>query len=145
MISLAASLVALGLTLSAPQDMRSGAQICFAVDSAEKIVGWVKAVATRTDAASTQQRAMMQLPLVSEREVTRVTDERICQGVLNEDNKFSGTRSAITGLESPPSERACVVKVRTLYVVTDPTKMFGEFTIYVTTDSTFRMLAHVLG
>jgi hypothetical protein len=88
---------------------------------------------------------MMRLSSVPEAEVAYVTDERTCQSVLGEYNEYSGTRDAETGVASPPSEQVCVVKVGTAYVVNDPTKTYGEFTIFVTVDAAFRMLSHVLG
>jgi hypothetical protein len=87
----------------------------------------------------------MHLERVPHDRVRYVTDERICRRVLDEYNRYSGTRDAKTGVESPPSEEVCVVEVGSVYVVTDPNKTYGEFLIHVTMDRQFRMLAHVLG
>jgi hypothetical protein len=111
------------------------------------VLAWVRSIATdtNTNSASARQRAMMRLSLVPGEDVRYVTDERICQSVLNEYNRYSGTRDATTGVESAPSEQVSVVAVGSVYVVTDPTKMCGEFMILVTVDRVFRKLAHVLG
>ena len=143
MTSLVLVLLGLGLPGS-PNAAPPSAEVCHALDSeGELVLRWVKSVATH--AAGDKQRALMHLSLVQEEEVRYVTDEHICRRVLGEYNRYSGSRDARTGVRSPPSEQLCVVEVGPVYVVTDPTKMFGEFTIYVTMDHHFRMLAHTLG
>jgi hypothetical protein len=136
------ALLSIGLALPSHESGQS-VPTCFPVDSAADMVAWIRSVATHT--AATQQRTFMHLPLVAESDVAYVTDERICRSVLGEYNKYSGTRDSATGAESPPSRRVCVIRVGMVYAVTDPTRTYGEFLIWVTTDSTFRMLAHALG
>jgi len=140
-----AALLGIGLTLPSPQPGQMNAPTCFPAESAADIVAWIRAVATHQDQASAQQRTFMHLRQVPESGIEYVVDERMCRSVLGEYNKYSGTRNATTGVESPPSQQVCVIQVGAVYAVTDPTKTYGGFLIWVTTDSSFRMLAHALG
>ena len=139
------ALLSTGLALLSHQPGPSRVGTCFSADSAADVIAWIRAVATHTDQASAQQRTLMRLPHVRESDVAYVADERICQSVLGEYNKYSGTRDATTGVESPPSRQVYVVQVGAVYAVTDPTKTYGGVLIWVTTDYRFRMLAHALG
>ena len=145
MNSLYSALLSTGLALLSHQPEVPWARACLSAESAADVLVWIRAVATHTDQGSAEQRALMRLPHVRESDVTYVADERICQGVLGEYNKYSGTRNATTGAASPPSRQVYVVQVGTVYAVTDPTKTYGGFLIWLTTDHLFRMLAHALG
>jgi hypothetical protein len=140
------ALLSLGINVSPPDGHRLRGEACHPFDSGGlSVLAWVRSVATSSDKGATKQREIMRIPRVVEGRVAYVTDERICQGVLSEYNRYSGTRDVTTGVESPPSDRVCVVRVGEVYVVTDPDRSFGEFTIYVTVDRDLRMLAHALG
>src|SRR4051794_12852875 len=146
MTSLLPGLLALRFLVPGVIESHSRSQVCHPMDaSGESVFAWVRSVATQTDGASAEQRAMMHLSRVPADRVGYVTDERICRGVLSEYNRYSGTRDATTGAGSAPSEQVCVVEVGSVYVVTDPTKVVGEFITHVTVDRHFRMLAYVLG
>ena len=146
MTALFAVVIGLGLIVRPPEAPGSSVPVCQSMDSTGSgVLAWVRSVATQTDGASARQRAIMRLPLVPEHKVTYVTDEYICRSLLSEYNRYSGTRDSRTGVASPRSEQVCVVQVGTVYVVTDPSKTFGEFIIFVTMDRDFQMLAHALG
>jgi hypothetical protein len=146
MTLLIVALISIPFNVSPPDVYRVHVQACHPYDSAgSSVLAWVRSVATNWDKAAAKQREIMRIPLVVERKVAYVIDERICRSALSEYNRYSGTRDATTGVESPASERVSVVRVGEVYIVTDPEKSFGEFTIYVTMDRDFRMLAHALG
>ena len=111
----------------------------------DRIIRWLTHVVTGTDDASTQQRNQMALQQVSASQISYVTDETVCSKVLSPYNANSTMQEAATGAPVPPSGQVYVVKVGTVYVVNDPVKTAGEFTIYVTLDAKYRVLATSLG
>ena len=143
LLPLLLSLELLGGTLGATHP---NGPVCHPLDEeAAGVLRWVRGVASDPNEASGQQRALMHIQRVPYNRVRYVTDERICRSVLAEYNRYSSSRDATTGVETPPSQTVCVVAVGAAYVVTDPSKTYGEFLIHVTVDRQFRMLAHVLG
>jgi hypothetical protein len=122
------------------------ASACRPADAvSDRIIRWVTHVVTGTDDASTQQRNQMALPQVSASQISYVTDKTVCSKVLSPYNANSTMQEAATGAPVLPSGQVYVVKVGTVYVVNDPVKTAGEFTIYVTLDAKYKVLATSLG
>lgn len=141
-----ATVLALGTLRGCPAALRADGSTCRPLnESTAGALAWVRGVATRHDQGSARQRAMMRLSPVPEHRVSYVTDERLCRRALVEYNRHAATRSAETGVESLPSEQVCMVRVGTVFAVTDATRVYGEFRIFVTMDADVRMLAVVLG
>ena len=109
------------------------------------MVRWIRHVVTGTDDASAQQRTQMALPQVPASQINYVTDKAICNKALDPYNANSLMKDVTTGAAVAPSGLLYVVKVGTVYVVTDPVKTAGEFGLYVTLDSSYRFLARSLG
>jgi hypothetical protein len=81
----------------------------------------------------------MKLPQVSASQITYVTDNRVCSKAVTPYNAKAGIGSV------SPSGKLYVIKVGSVYVANDPVKSAGEFTIFVTLDSKFRVLTSSLG
>lgn len=111
----------------------------------DRMIRWVTHIVTGTDAASVQQRTQMALPQVSASHISYVTDETVCSKALSPYNANSTMQDAATGAPVSPSGQLYVVRVGTVYVVNDPVKTAGEFTIYVTMDGKYHVLATSLG
>jgi len=117
-----------------------GTSACRPADSTTvRLVQWLSSIVTGTDAAAVQQRNQMKLPVVPASQITYVTDNKVCSKAISPYNANSGMGSVA------PSGKLYVIQVGTVYVTNDPVKTAGEFTIFVTLDSRFRLLASSLG
>jgi hypothetical protein len=113
---------------------------CRPADSTSvRMVKWLSNVVTGTDAGSTKQRDQMKLPVVDVSQITYVTDSKVCSKVVTPYNAKT-VMGSVT-----PSGKLYVVKVGSVYVAKDPVKAAGEFDVYVTVDSRYRVLASSLG
>jgi len=78
-------------------------------------------------------------------QVTQVTDKSICSKVLTVYKANVQNGDAATGAPIPSSGRLYVFKVGTLYVARDPAQDVGEFSIWVTVDSRYKLLGSGMG
>jgi hypothetical protein len=102
------------------------------------MVTWLLKVATGTDSAAAASRARLQVPQVSAGSVKAVADNRICE------NAAGGYNLAI-GLPSSTVRSVYVVKVGTVFVVSDPTVKVREWAVGATLDKRCRFLAKCVG
>jgi hypothetical protein len=140
-ISLAAVVALIALPLTA---FAQASSACRPADSTStRMVKWVTNVVTGTDSGSVRQRTQMKLPQVAPTEISYVSDKTVCSKALSPYNANSGMQNG--GVTVAPSGKLYVIKVGTVYVVNDPVKSWGNFLVYVTLDSRFRLLARSLG
>lgn len=140
-LKLIATLAVLGF---APAVVHAQNSACLPADSkSADMVTWLTNIVTGTDTASVQMRAQLKLPQVAASQVSYVTTNSVCSKVVSTYNANSGVTQG--GVPVSPSGKLYVVKVGTVYVANDPVKTWGEFSIYVTVDSKYKLLASSLG
>lgn len=131
--ALASALLALGIFL--PQ--AAAAQTvspCRAFDGGgQATLDWVRTTATGTDSSAIISRRTTQIPQVSANKVSYITDTRLCQQAVN-------AYSAAAGV-STTGRSIYLVKVGTIYVITDPTVHFGEWWYSMSADSKWKILS----
>jgi hypothetical protein len=108
--------------------------------ASERMVRWVRNIATGTDAHAADVREHTKIPFVSESQVTYVTSQFVCNKALSPYNARTAMQDASTGASILPSGSLYVVKAGTVYVVWDPAKSAGEYAYYVTLDSKYKVL-----
>jgi hypothetical protein len=104
---------------------------------------WIKAVVTRTDVASVRQRNQMKLPKVPASQVRLITDNKVCIRLVAPYNARTVMQDSSGSVA--PSGKLYVIKVGRVYVANDPVKDAGDFVVYVTLDSKFKVIASSLG
>jgi hypothetical protein len=114
-------------------------------DESSMVVAWVTAIVTGTDSASVQQRTAMQLPQVTANQISYVTDNRVCSKIVTPYNANVGFQAPTTGPGETPSGQLHVVKVGTVYVVSDPALRAGDFRLLATLDRQYKLLWKGLG
>lgn len=120
----------------------AGAQACRPPDGRSvHYVNAMRTVATHTGAAYADTRAGLRLPAAAASDVAYVTDERVCRRAARAYRAAAGTRA--DGVA--PSGRVYVVRVGAAYVVWDPAFTYGEFTVAMTMDRRFAVLARSAG
>jgi hypothetical protein len=119
---------------------------CRAADSTSaRLVRWVTHIATGTDPAAVQTRSLMQVPQASAGQVSYVTTNSVCSKIVSPYNSVTGMTDATTGAPIAASGKLYVIKVGSVYVALDPVKTFGEYALYVTLDSKYKVLFHGMG
>jgi hypothetical protein len=119
---------------------------CRPADSTSaEVVGWVTGIVTGTDSVAVQQRQAMQLPSVSTSQISYVTDSRICSKMVAPYNANVGFQPPASGPGEAPSNQLHVVKVGTMYVVTDPALRAGAYHMFATIDKQYHVLWWGLG
>lgn len=139
---LALALLSLGLTAT-PGFAQSA---CRPADQAsDRMVLWVKGIATGTDGQAASSRTMMKIPFVASSEISHVTDSLVCNNALGPYNSKAQLQVAATGTPVPSSGQLYVVKVGTVYVVWDPVKSAGSYALYVTMNASYQVLWNGIG
>jgi hypothetical protein len=106
---------------------------CVRVDSASQNERQTFAdIATGTDAESASLRLLYKLPAVADSAVVLVQDSHDCAQALRALNREQN-RSHTEGLRD-----VLVIRVGTVFVVSDPKYRVGEFTAYAVFDSRFK-------
>lgn len=96
-------------------------------------------IATGTDAESVSLRLLYKLPVVADSAVVLVQDSRACAQALRALNRDQN-RSHTEGVRA-----VLVIRVGTVFVVSDTAYRVGEFTAYTVFDSRFKnVLARVV-
>jgi hypothetical protein len=96
------------------------------------------------DAGSVQERAQQQLPSGGHIRIDVVTDEQICQAVLEPYDAETQVYDRSSGRWSEALEHVYVVRVDSVYVVWAPERSVGEFGQVVTLNRNYQVLAAVL-
>jgi hypothetical protein len=141
MIRLAATMVQAGLLFGltiTPEALAQAVSPCRPLDDGgQATLNWVRTTATSTDSSAIRSRTNLKIPKVAASKVSYVTDTRLCQQAVN-------AYSAAAGV--PATGRSVyLVKVGTVYVIKDPTKLAGEWWYSMTADSKFRILVKFTG
>ena len=90
-------------------------------------------------------RIAMQLPQVTADQISYVTDHRVCSKLVTPYNANVGFQAPATGPGETPSGQLHVVKVGTVYVVSDPSLRAGDFRLLATLDKHYKLLWKGLG
>jgi hypothetical protein len=106
-------------------------------DAGQAILNWVRTTATSSDSSAIISRTNLKIPQVAANKVSYVTDSRLCQQAVNAYSTAAGV--------SGTGRSIYLVKVGTVYVIKDPTVMFGEWWYSMTADSKFRILVKFSG
>jgi hypothetical protein len=109
-------------------------------EASERMLQWVKNIATGTDEHAADVREHTRIPFVSASQITYVTSQSVCNKALSPYNARAATQDASTGASIAPSGSLYIVKAATVYVVWDPAKSAGEYAYYVTLDSKYKVL-----
>ena len=80
-------------------------------------------------------RQRQQLPAVAASQVTYVTDDSICA------KAEVAYTAGLAGIGLTPSLRVHVIRVGDVYVVWDPAQRMGEFGIFMTLSSDYKVLS----
>jgi hypothetical protein len=111
------------------------AQSCRPMDDRGKfMLNALKNLMVTTDGHVAASRDFERIPVVDSASVVLVTDTRICDKALKAYN--TGIPKGAQG-----STSVYVVKVGTVYVVLDPTRMAGEWAVEMVMDSRFNILS----
>lgn len=131
---------------STPLTLRAQSSECRPADATSaRMVVWLKNVVTGTDPASIAQRTQMGLPQVSASQVTLVTNKTVCSKVLSAYKGYAQNEDATTHALIPSSGQLYVFQVGSVYTATDPAHNVGEYSIWVSMDSRYRVLTSSMG
>jgi hypothetical protein len=114
-----------------------GQSVCLTADSlGAPLLDQMRYVASSTDAKMVTYRQYMKLPQTPTAQVQLVTDNRVCSKARD---VYTAAIRGTDGVQ--PSGRVHVIKVGTVYVVSDPVQVMGEFPIRMTLSSNYKILA----
>jgi len=114
-----------------------GQSVCLTADRlGAPLLDQMRYVASSTDAKMVTYRQYMKLPQTPTAQVQLVTDNRVCSKARD---VYTAAIRGTDGVQ--PSGRVHVIKVGTVYVVSDPVQVMGEFPIRMTLSSNYKILA----
>jgi hypothetical protein len=87
----------------------------------------------------------MKIPQVSASNIGYGTTTNVCSKIVGPYNSVTGIRDATTNVPIARSGRLYVIKVGTVFVALDPVKTAGEYALYGTLDSKYKVLFHGMG
>jgi hypothetical protein len=116
-----------------PSIHAQGAGACRALDKGGQAnLDWVRATATGSDSTAIRARIATAIPSASSSQISYVTDAKLCQQAVAAYS--SAAQVTATG------RSVYLVKVSSMYVITDPTVKPGEWWLSMTADRKFAIV-----